>query len=100
MNLPDTAKIEQIGISSLSEIENHRIAGSIFVQYRTPILDNKGKQIDVIVSRFSLPVEIFNTEENPDLRELSLSAIEALFLKEVDRVFSSLPKPMRRIENK
>jgi hypothetical protein len=98
MFLPQQAKIESIGLGSIKEIENHRVEGSIFVQYRCAVLDDKGKQVDVVLQRFNLPVCIYSTSVCLDLRELTLSEIESRFMVEAQRVFLALPSPLRRVE--
>lgn len=96
--LPQQAKIEEIGIGGLNEIEGHRVEGFLFVQYRSNVHDAVGKTVDAIVQRFTLPVCIFSTHDRPDLRELTLSQIESLFMIEAQRVFKELPSPLRRID--
>jgi hypothetical protein len=98
ISFPQNAKIEEIGIASLGEIENHRVEGSIFVQYRYDIHDRNGKRFDCCVTRFNLPVCIWNSTEHPDLRELTLTQIETLLMAEVTRVMAALPSPLRRID--
>lgn len=79
----DAIEIEEFGLLSISEIEDHRISGTLYLQYRVPILDmSESCRFDLVIHRAEVGVR--------DFRKKSIKALEALFRERLLFVISSM----------
>lgn len=79
----DLLKIEEFGIVSLNEVENHRIEGELFLQYNVPELNtSESCTFRLVIHRSEVGVD--------DFRRLSMLELETLLKQKLFTIVSLL----------
>lgn len=84
--------IEEFGLLSVTEVENHRLSGELYVQYQVPELGVSESCRFVLI--------LHRAEEGiKDLRNVSLKKIESIFKRKLVRILSSIAKSKFAVRN-